>query len=189
MRPPIAAGLRNMGIQTITQRSLHRPPGPFPKNEMPALRNAVVQDVPAILALINGYAAKRILLPRSHAELSENIGEFIVAEEYDTIIACGALKVYDNDIGEIRSLCVEPHRKISGLGRAITLRLLRKAEGRKLKTVFALTVAPEFFWKCGFHEAPRENFPLKIWRDCLLCPKFSCCDEKTMAIDVTRTRP
>lgn len=151
---------------------------------MPAIRKAGPPDVQAILALINGYAAERILLPRSRAELCENIGEFIVAEDDGKVLACGALKVYDEDIAEIRSLCVEPDRKISGLGRAITERLLIEAEQRRLKTVFALTVAPEFFRKCGFHEASRQKFPLKIWRDCLHCPKFFHCDEKTMAIEL-----
>ena len=173
-----------MGIQHITQGGMERSLGRFTKSEMPAIRQAVVQDVPALLRLINGYAAERLLLPRGHAELCDNIGEFVVAVEHDNILACGALKIYGEGIAEIRSLGVEPERKISGLGRAITEHLLSEAEERGLKTVFALTVAPEFFQKCGFQEAPRENFPLKIWRDCLLCPKFFHCDEKTMAIEL-----
>ena len=151
---------------------------------MPIIRPAELRDVPELLRMINGYAAERLLLPRSPADLRENIGDFMLAEECGKVLACGALKLYDNEIAEIRSLCVEPGRKSSGLGRALTERLLSRAEHRRLKTVFALTVAPEFFAKCGFQEAPRENFPLKIWRDCLLCPKFFHCDEKTMAIDL-----
>ena len=163
---------------------VERPLGRFTKSRLPAIRHAVLQDVPALLRLINGYAAERVLLPRGRADLSENIAEFVVAEGREGILACGALKIYGEGIAEIRSLCVEPGRKISGLGRALTERLLSVAEGRGLKTVFALTVAPDFFEKCGFHEAPRANFPLKIWRDCLLCPKLFHCDEKTMAIDL-----
>jgi len=152
--------------------------------EMPIFRQAEVRDVSALLRMINAYAEQRLLLPRSADDLRENIGDFIVAEERGKLLACGALKLYDREIAEIRSLCVEPGRKSSGLGRAVTGRLLSQAEVRGLKTVFALTAAPEFFIKCGFREAPRQNFPLKIWRDCLLCPKFFHCDEKTMAIDL-----
>ena len=149
------------------------------------IRKATSRDVPTLTRLINFYAAQRLLLPRSEADVREHAGDFFVASKGKRVVACGALKQYDSDIAEIRSLCVEPELKISGLGRAITERLLSEADRRGLKTIFALTVAPEFFLKCGFQEAPRENFPLKIWRDCLLCPKFSCCDERTVAFDLT----
>ena len=156
---------------------------------MPIIRQAELRDVPALLSMINEYADKRLLLPRTFVDLCENIEEFKVAEENGKVLACGALKLYDEEIAEIRSLCVEPGRKSSGLGRALTEHLLSQAEDRQLKTVFALTVVPEFFQKCGFHEAPRENFPMKIWRDCLLCPKLFHCDEKTMAFDLAPRSP
>lgn len=147
-------------------------------------RKATIRDVPMLLRLINYYAAQRLLLPRSESDLRENIGDFFVAADRGRVVACGALKLYDQEIAEIRSLCVEPGLKSSGLGRALTGRLLSEADRRGLKSVFALTVAPEFFYKCGFQEAPREKFPLKIWGDCVLCPKFFCCDEKTVAFDI-----
>ncbi len=151
---------------------------------MPIIRKAKLRDVPVMLKMINAYADSRLLLPRTLADLSENIAEFTVAEEGGKVLGCGALKLYDDDIAEIRSLCVQPGRKNSGLGSALTAQILDDAEHRGLKTVFALTVVPEFFLKCGFHEAPREKFPMKIWRDCLHCPKLFHCDEKTVAIDV-----
>src|SRR5579859_7644665 len=151
---------------------------------MPMIRKAELRDVPALLKMINAYADARLLLPRTLSDLRENIAEFTVAEEDGKVLGCGALKLYDEDIAEIRSLCVQPGRKSSGLGRALTGQLLDEAEHRGLKTVFALTVAPEFFLKCGFAEAPREKFPMKIWRDCLLCPKLFHCDEKTVAFDL-----
>lgn len=151
---------------------------------MAMIRKGELQDVPALLKMINVYADARLLLPRTLADLRENITEFTVAEEDGQVLGCGALKLYDDDIAEIRSLCVQPGRKSSGLGRALTGQLLDEAEHRGLKTVFALTVAPEFFLKCGFREAPREKFPMKIWRDCLLCPKLFHCDETTVAFDL-----
>ena len=151
---------------------------------MPIIRKAKLRDVPAMLKMINAYAESRLLLPRTLADLSENIADFMVAEERGKVVGCGALKLYDHDIAEIRSLCVEANRKNSGLGSALTAQLLDDAEHRGLKTVFALTVAPEFFLKCGFHEAPREKFPMKIWRDCLHCPKLFHCDEKTVAFNL-----
>jgi amino-acid N-acetyltransferase len=43
--------------------------------------------------------------------------------------------------------------------------------------LFAFTYVPEFFRKMGFFEVERGELPLKVWKDCLRCPKFQCCDE------------
>ena len=61
-----------------------------------AVRKAGMRDIAPLLELINGYAAKGIMLPRTEFEMSENIRDF----------------------GEL---------------------------------------------------------PLKVWKDCLRCPKFECC--------------
>ena len=124
------------------------------------------------------------MLPRPLVELYENLWEFTVAEEEGKLVGCGALKFYSAELGEIRSLCVAPGVTSRGVGRALTERLLSEAAGYGLRTVFALTVAPAFFEKVGFHELPREHFPTKVWRDCLQCPKYFECDEKAMAIDL-----
>jgi amino-acid N-acetyltransferase len=29
----------------------------------------------------------------------------------------------------------------------------------------------------GFQEVERGELPLKVWKDCVRCPKFQCCDE------------
>jgi hypothetical protein len=47
---------------------------------------------------------------------------------------------------------------------------------------------PAFFRKCGFREAAREKFPMKVRLDCANCPKYSCCDEKTVALELSARR-
>ena len=47
-------------------------------------------DPDSLLKLINGYAEKRLLLPRSLTDLCESIGEFMVAEEDGHVVASGA---------------------------------------------------------------------------------------------------
>ena len=42
------------------------------------VRKAVMHDIPPILDLINGYAAKGLMLPRTEFELSEAIRDFTV---------------------------------------------------------------------------------------------------------------
>ncbi len=141
-------------------------------------------DVPAMFRLINHYAEERVMLPRPLIELYENVWEFTVAEDEGKLVGCGALKFYSGELAEIRSLCVAPGITSRGVGRALTERILSEAAGYGVRTVFALTVVPGFFEKLGFHEQPREHFPTKVWRDCLQCPKYFQCDEKSLAIDL-----
>ena len=35
----------------------------------------------------------------------------------------------------------------------------------------------DFFRKVGFDEVERGALPLKVWKDCVRCPKFQSCDE------------
>jgi amino-acid N-acetyltransferase len=74
--------------------------------------------------------------------------------------------------------------KAKGIGRHIMEELLDEAESFGLKTVFALTIAPLFFEKLGFREVPRERFPTKVWRDCLRCDRYTCCNEKAVTLEL-----
>ena len=155
---------------------------------MLTIRKAELRDVPALFQMINHYAAQRIVLPRALVELYENVWEFTVAEQQGVVVGCGALKFYNAELAELRSLCVAPAGTHRGLGRTLSEHVLDEAEGHGLKTVFALTLAPAFFTKLGFREVPRERFPTKVWRDCLACPKYFQCDEKAMALDLDARR-
>jgi amino-acid N-acetyltransferase len=152
------------------------------------IRKAELGDVPALFQLISRYAAQRIVLPRTLVELYENVWEFTVAEQDGVVVGCGALKFYSAELAELRSLCVAPGGTNRGLGRALSEQILDEAERHGLKTVFALTLAPEFFAKLGFREVPRERFPTKVWRDCLACPKYFQCDERAVALDLDARR-
>ncbi len=154
------------------------------QNRLMTIRKAELQDVPVLAEMINHYARERILLPRSLPELYECVREFVVAEEDGVIVGCGALKFYNAELAEIRSLCVAPGVSHHGVGRAVVEDLIAEAEQRRLKTVFALTMAPAFFQKCGFRETIRERLPQKVWRDCLRCEKYFCCDEKAFVFDL-----
>lgn len=155
------------------------------KTETPALRKARLNDVPVIFKLIHQYATEEVMLPRGLPELYENIWEFTVAEKNGEVAACGALRLYNAEVAEIRSLCVNPQQKTSGLGRAVTFQLMHEAKELGLKRVFALTVAPGFFSKMGFFPVERGALPQKVWRDCLQCEKYFRCDEEAMVFDLT----
>src|SRR5574337_120344 len=151
---------------------------------LPVLRKARLTDVPALFKLIHQYAAEEVLLPRALPELYENIWEFTVAEKEGQVAACGALRLYNEELAEIRSLCVDPLQKTSGMGRAVTYQLMHEAERLGLKRVFALTVVPDFFSKMGFYPVERNALPQKVWRDCLQCEKYFRCDEVAVVYDL-----
>jgi amino-acid N-acetyltransferase len=174
-------------MDTITQvplEALVTAPQSRESTQVPILRKARLSDVPALFKLIQAYAAEEVMLPRALPELYENIWEFTVAEKDGRLAACGALRLYNEEIAEIRSLCVDPQRKTSGLGRAVTNQLTHEAKGMGLKKVFALTVVPEFFSKMGFYPVERGALPQKVWRDCLQCEKYFRCDEVAVVRDL-----
>jgi amino-acid N-acetyltransferase len=145
-----------------------------------ALRKAAMRDIPAILRLINAYAAKGIMLPRTELDLAENIRDFTVACSGGELAGCGALHYYTPTSAEVRSLAVQPELKGAGAGREIVEALEAEAQDSHLEAIFAFTYAPGFFRKLGFSEVERGDLPLKAWKDCIRCPKFHCCDEIAM---------
>lgn len=143
-------------------------------------RKANLRDIPALLALINDYAAQGIMLPRTEFEMAENIRDFTVIYFGDRLVACAALHIYSPLAAEVRSLAVDPGCKEHGLGRKLILALEREADVFGLKTLFAFTYVEGFFRKLGYQVVDRGELPLKAWKDCLRCPKFQACDEIAM---------
>jgi len=144
------------------------------------VRKAGMADIAPLLQLINDYAAKGIMLPRTEFEISENIRDFSVIYSGQELVASGALHFYTPIMGEVRSLAVDPKWKAHGVGRRMVEALLTEARQFSLDAVFAFTYVPDFFRKLGFEEVERGELPLKAWKDCLRCPKFQCCDEIAM---------
>ena len=161
-------------ISALTQDSVSQQTS---SNKGIEVRKASMQDIPPLLELINGYAAKGIMLPRTEFELSENMRDFMVAFDCNRLAGCGALHFYSPVVGEIRSLAVAESHKTHGIGRLIVESLVHEAKLYGLDAVFAFTYVAGFFAKVGFNEVERGELPLKAWKDCLRCPKFHSCDE------------
>ena len=149
------------------------------RDQGPALtvRKASMPDIHRLLKLINDYAAKGIMLPRTEFEMSENIRDFTVAFSGDELVGCGALHFYTPTTGEVRSLAVDANAKSKGIGRIIVEALEQEARDCGLHSIFAFTYVTGFFEKLGFEVVERGELPLKAWKDCLRCPKFAACDE------------
>jgi amino-acid N-acetyltransferase len=141
------------------------------------IRKATMNDIHDLLQLINNYAASGVMLPRTEFEMSENIRDFTVTYSGSQLLGCGALHFYTPTSAEVRSLAVDPARKTQGVGRQIVDALEREALEHGLHALFAFTYVPGFFQRLGFHEVERGELPLKVWKDCVRCRKFQCCDE------------
>jgi len=141
------------------------------------LRKARVEDVPRLHRLINAYAERGLMLPRSLSVLYETLRDFTVAENDGHLAGAGALHIVWEDLAEIRALAVSPDYEGRGVGRRLVEELVREAEGMGIKRVFALTYQPGFFERCGFRQVPKESLPHKVWGECINCPKFPSCDE------------
>ena len=141
------------------------------------LRKAKMGDIPALTALINGFARAGSMLPRTEFELSEGIRDFSVVLAEEQIVGCAGLHFYGPTLAEVRSLAVDSARQKTGAGQALMEALEREARDFDLDGIFAFTYVPGFFAKMGYHEVERGDLPLKAWKDCLRCPKFQACDE------------
>ncbi len=124
---------------------------------MVVVRRARTSDVPAMKALVDTYAGK-ILLEKNLVTLYEAVQEFWVAELGGRVVGCGALHVFWSDLGEIRTVAVDPVATGHGIGHTIVSRLLDVARELQLERIFVLTFETECFGKHGFTEI--EGTPL-----------------------------
>ena len=144
------------------------------------LRDAREADVVPLLALINAYADRGLLLPRSEASLRARIDDFVVAEEGGELLGCGALSALGPGLSEVRSLAVREDQAGRGVGHRIVEQLLERAREQGCREVLALTRRVSFFEALGFAVARRERFLDKLEADCRACPLNLCCDETAM---------
>jgi amino-acid N-acetyltransferase len=123
------------------------------------VRPAVTADVLAIRDLVENYAGDGPrLLRKNTVTLYEDVQEFYVAELEGRIVGCGALHVMWHDLGEIRTVAVDPAIKGQGIGSQIMTVLTQRATELGLTKLFCLTFETKFFTGHGF--SPIEESPV-----------------------------
>jgi amino-acid N-acetyltransferase len=128
------------------------------------IRRARTSDIPAIKRLVDTYAGK-ILLEKNLVTLYEAVQEFWVAEHEGEIIGCGALHVLWADLGEVRTVAVDPKVKGHGVGHAIVHRLLEVARDLQLQRLFVLTFETDFFGRHGFTEIEGTPVTAEVYEE------------------------
>ncbi len=124
------------------------------------------------------------MLPRTLLSIYENIRDFHVAELDGKVVGCSGLHFTWGDMAEVRSLAVDESAGKRGIGRKLVEANIAEARELGLVQVYAFTYVTEFFAKLGFRVVPHEAMPRKTWMDCINCPKFNCCDEIAMVLDL-----
>jgi amino-acid N-acetyltransferase len=141
------------------------------------IREATVKDADNIVDLVNNYAKRGMMLPKTPYKVFSTIQNFFVVEENNKIIGCAALSVIWKDLAEICSLAVSEENLKKGIGKILVEKCIEKAKILKIEKVMALTYQDKFFEKMGFVLVDKDQFPRKLWRECLECPKLEECDE------------
>lgn len=144
------------------------------------IRKATVSDVPAMAQLINDNAELGLMLPKSMASLYETLRAFHVAIEGDRLVGVGGLTVVWANWAELASLAVANDQRGKGLGRKLVNVCLEEAKALGIPRVMTLTYEQAFFEKLGFTVLDRQQLPLKVWSECVRCPKNQACDEIAM---------
>jgi amino-acid N-acetyltransferase len=144
------------------------------------IRPATVYDVPRIQEIINSHAELGKMLFKSLSQLFEALRDFAVCEEDGQIAGCVALTLIWADLAEIRSLAVDSAHHGKGIGRRLVEWTVEEARRLHIRRLMALTYEQRFFEKLSFEVISKDSLPLKVWSDCVRCPKREGCDEIAM---------
>ncbi|MFM7173025.1 MAG: GNAT family N-acetyltransferase [Caldilinea sp.] len=154
------------------------------------IQPAGAADVLPIVALVNQFAAEKVMLPRTEESVRQTLADWLVAVDPDIvpedpqILACGALVPLTDTLVELRSLAVHPSRQGQGLGGHVVNHLVQLARQRGYHQICALTLRENFFVRLGFEQVDRWSISPKIWQACIYCSKFHRCDEVAVTMNL-----
>jgi amino-acid N-acetyltransferase len=146
---------------------------------------ATLADARDIHDLVNLFAQRGDMLPRTMGEVYENLRDFYVAHAPDgRFLGCVALHLMWSDLAEVKSLAVAEAAQGSGVGSVLVRACIDEAGSLGLERIFALTYRPGFFERLGFEIADVMTLPRKVWNECYRCPKFPSCNEIALTLDL-----
>ncbi len=126
-----------------------------------ALREATLDDVGGILALIRPLEQDGTLVKRDRALIEREVGNFTVIEHDGVIFGCAALYAFPEDgTGELACLAVNPQVQGQGDGERLLQRIEQRARAAGLRRLFVLTTRTgHWFLKRGFTVGTVEDLP------------------------------
>jgi len=149
------------------------------------IRKAKIQEVPEIRRFLGEFTLEGGILPRTLAQLYDQLRDyFVYREDKGPIAGVAALHICWAGLGEIRSVAVASQYRGRGIGSKLVKTCLVEAGVLGLSEIFLLTLVPDFFKPFGFKVVSREELLPIVWADCVNCVKFPDCDEIPMLLDL-----
>lgn len=150
------------------------------------MRRARTSDVPWIQELVEPLVQRRILLGKDNVVLYEAVQEFRVAEdESGRLVGCGALHVFWEDLGEVRTLAVHDDWLGAGVGRALLQQLEADALELGLSRLFCLTFEVDFFKRNGYVVSPLALVEPEVYAELVRSPDEGVAE----FLDLARVKP
>ena len=133
---------------------------------MESLREATIDDVGALVKLLEPFEAEGILVKRPREKIEREISHFTVLEHDGILYGSAALYPYpEAGIGEMAAVAVHPDYQGAGDGDRLLRRIEQRARDAGLKRIFVLTTrTAHWFIKRGFEEASVESLPVEKQR-------------------------
>ena len=91
----------------------------------------------------------------------------------------------------MKTLAVDRSMRGRGVGQALVKVALDRIAELRPEHVIVLTFVPDFFWRFGFAEVPKEKLMHKLYTGCVNCTRYDSpftCPEIAMAKPMTGVR-
>ncbi len=114
-----------------------------------------------ILALIAPFVKEDKILPRTYAQINDNINDFVLLEQSGELVACVGLKnSQEGDMGEIYALAVSEKVQNQGISTKLLNKVMQKALADNFSKVFALSRHnAQWFLNQGFVKMEISELP------------------------------
>ena len=125
------------------------------------LREAMPDDVPGIIQLIEPFEKDGTLVKRDRTEIERDVANYSIIEHDGVIFACAALYPYpEAKTGEMAALTVSPQSQGQGDGEKILRRVEQRARAMGLESIFVLTTRTmHWFLRRGFQQVDPDWLP------------------------------
>lgn len=127
------------------------------------IRQAGVEDIGAILSLIEPLEKQGVLVERSREKLELEIEHFTLLQRDKVIIGCAALYPFAGEkAGEVACFAIHTEYHNQGMGAQLLELMEKSALDAGLNKIFVLTTQAEhWFMENGFSECALEDLPVE----------------------------
>jgi amino-acid N-acetyltransferase len=129
--------------------------------KLESVREATMDDVSGIVALIEPFEKDGTLVKRDRTEIERDAGYYTIIEHDGVIFGCAALYPYPEErTGEMAALTVSPDTQSQGDGERLLKRIESRARAQGLQSIFVLTTRTmHWFLKRGFVQVNADWLP------------------------------